>query len=624
MAIAGILAGTAKALAVGTAKGSKIQKARKIFTIAKGMKGKGGSEGEGTPGAIVKAQPLIPKSVGAPPPPPKSEIIKVEGSNPLADSIRMVQVSVQDLGSTMKDFVAFRVKNKAEKQKAKTIAARSFAERFKSLKEGFDKGMGVAKDKIPFFDRLMTFVKAVVGGALILYLVENLGRFLQWTVDTVYPLVIQMAPYVGLGGQVSNLEKQMEDLQRTVDDLNRVTGTVPPQQQAPGGYAPPGEPQTVNGQALTGSSVERAVTLIKGKEGFREMPYWDVNAYRAGYGSDTYTTASGEVRQVRQGERVSREDAERDIQRRTRNFMNTARKQVGASLFDSLPADTQAALTSIAYNYGSLPDRLVRAIKKSGGDLEQIARGVEGLKADDRGVNAGRRQSEANIIRGSGSPLPPQQQPPQSALPPLPPTNTIQGKQHYGASRDGGRRQHAGVDFDAGPNDTFYSRIGGTVIYSGNAGGGYGNVVDVYNKELGVTERIAEGDVRLVKKGDVIAPGTPVQKGTHQTGVFHYEIRKGKAGASGSYEGTLNPTEFLKRMDTARPQPRKPPSEVPSSVSATPSYQRVAVAAPVEQPPSTPIVIGGGGQQMVASGPSRRDLTNRSSQVRFNSRLWSA
>ena len=622
MAIAGILAGTVKALAVGTAKGSKIQKARKIFTIAKGMKGKGGSEGEGTPGAIVKAQPLIPKSVGAPPPPPKSEIIKVEGSNPLADSIRMVQVSVQDLGSTMKDFVAFRVKNKAEKQKAKTIAARSFAERFKSLKEGFDKGMGVAKDKIPFFDRLMTFVKAVVGGALILYLVENLGRFLQWTVDTVYPLVIQMAPYVGLGGQVSNLEKQMEELQETADQLNAANkwGTsAPPQQQAPGGYAPPGEPQTVNGQALTGSSVERAVTLIKGKEGFREMPYWDVNAYRAGYGSDTYTTASGEVRQVRQGERVSREDAERDIQRRTRNFMNTARKQVGASLFDSLPADTQAALTSIAYNYGSLPDRLVRAIKKSGGDLEQIARGVEGLKADDRGVNAGRRQSEANIIRGSGSPLPPQQQPPQSALPPLPPTNTIQGKQHYGASRDGGARKHAGVDFDAGPNDTFYSRIGGVVTQSYNAGGGYGNVVDIYNPQLGVTERIAEGDVRLVKVGDRVAAGQPVQRGTSQTGVFHYEIRPGKKTTYG-FKGTVDPTQYLMNLD-------KKVSERDKKVSYTPSYdqpqtQVAYIPVPVK---SGPQVAGGGGGGAIASGgPSLRERVNSSQISNQYGALYSA
>jgi predicted chitinase len=81
---------------------------------------------------------------------------------------------------------------------------------------------------------------------------------------------------------------------------------------------------------------------------------------------------------------------------------------------------------------------------------------------------------------------------------------------------------------------------------------------------------------------------------------------------------------LVRKYTQQKPTPKKPPSEVSSSVSATPSYQKVAVAAPVEQPPSTPIVIGGGGQQMVASGPSRRDLTNRSSQVRFNSRLWSA
>jgi hypothetical protein len=99
--------------------------------------------------------------------------------------------------------------------------------------------------------------------------------------------------------------------------------------------------------------------------------------------------------------------------------------------------------------------------------------------------------------------------------------------------------------------------------------------------------------------------------GIHHNHV-HVEVPKAKAA------------EFFRIINDPKPKPRKPPSEVSSSISDTPSYQRVAVAAPVEQPPSTPIVIGGGGQQMVASGPSRRDLTNRSSQVRFNSRLWSA
>ena len=134
---------------------------------------------------------------------------------------------------------------------------------------------------------------------------------------------------------------------------------------------------------------------------------------------------------------------------------------------------------------------------------------------------------------------------PQGSLPPLPPTNTISG-QNYGADRPGGRK-HAGVDFDAGPDDTFYSRIGGKVMRILSNPGGYGNYVDIYNAELGVTERIAEGDVNLVKVGQVIKPGTPVQRGTSQTGVFHYEIRKGSAETYG-FGGTVDPLQFLRNL----------------------------------------------------------------------------
>ena len=138
-----------------------------------------------------------------------------------------------------------------------------------------------------------------------------------------------------------------------------------------------------------------------------------------------------------------------------------------------------------------------------------------------------------------------------STLPPLPPTGTLgTGVQAYGASRDGGKRRHAGVDFDPADdkNSKFYSRIGGEVIYAANAGGGYGNVVDIYNAELGVTERIAEGDRIHVKKGDIVKPGTLVQSGSSMTGVFHYEIRKGRAGHSGAFEGTLDPLKFLEKL----------------------------------------------------------------------------
>ena len=142
-----------------------------------------------------------------------------------------------------------------------------------------------------------------------------------------------------------------------------------------------------------------------------------------------------------------------------------------------------------------------------------------------------------------------QVQPQTPRMPALPPTNTMAG-QNYGDPRDGGR-QHAGQDFDAGPNDTFYSRIGGEVTRILKDPNGYGNYVDIYNKRLGVTERIAEGTENLVGIGDKVQPGTPIQRGTHQTGVFHYEIRKGREETYG-FKGTLDPLEFLKTITPER------------------------------------------------------------------------
>jgi GH24 family phage-related lysozyme (muramidase) len=145
-----------------------------------------------------------------------------------------------------------------------------------------------------------------------------------------------------------------------------------------------------------------ARSLIVDKEGFRETPYWDVNAYRAGYGSDTYTLADGTVKQVQQGVNITRADADRDIDRRiSTEFMPEARRAIGPDIWDSLPAAAQAALTSIAYNYGSVPGRVTRVAKSTNGNIEAIASAVEGLKNDDGGINSGRRQHEADMIRSS-------------------------------------------------------------------------------------------------------------------------------------------------------------------------------------------------------------------------------
>lgn len=140
-----------------------------------------------------------------------------------------------------------------------------------------------------------------------------------------------------------------------------------------------------------------APALLRTFEGFSATPYWDTNAYRVGYGSDTITKADGSVVKVTPGMTVTREDAERDLARRTKEFENTAIKQVGPDAWAAMPAPARAALTSVAYNYGSLPNNVVGAVK--GGDINAVASAVAGL--DD---NKDRRRKEAAIIAGQSNP----------------------------------------------------------------------------------------------------------------------------------------------------------------------------------------------------------------------------
>lgn len=144
-----------------------------------------------------------------------------------------------------------------------------------------------------------------------------------------------------------------------------------------------------------------AATLIRKFEGFREKPYYDVTAYRAGYGSDTVTMADGKILRVRPGMKVSRQDAERDLARRAAAFAEGAKTAVGAKAWGALNDNQRAALTSIAYNYGDLPKTVIAAVKKGGAD--GIANAVEGLKSHNGGINARRRQEEADIIRGASA-----------------------------------------------------------------------------------------------------------------------------------------------------------------------------------------------------------------------------
>ncbi|WP_313349786.1 glycoside hydrolase family protein, partial [Paracoccus sp. (in: a-proteobacteria)] len=143
-------------------------------------------------------------------------------------------------------------------------------------------------------------------------------------------------------------------------------------------------------------SITPASEVIKRYEGFRSDAYWDVNAYRAGYGSDTVTLSDGSIVKITEGMSVSIEDANRDLARRIGEFQTGIIRDIGAVRWTKFEPDQQAALTSIAYNYGSLPKRILEPVRS--GTNQDIANAIAALANDNEGINARRRQSEASAF----------------------------------------------------------------------------------------------------------------------------------------------------------------------------------------------------------------------------------
>lgn len=191
--------------------------------------------------------------------------------------------------------------------------------------------------------------------------------------------------------------EQKEELKRQAKNSLAYVAEASRAQKDPDGY--------IAGRIAPG--MDGVKDLLRQKEGFRNAPYWDVNAWRVGYGSDTITKADGSVVRVTQGMQVSREDAERDLDRRIKGeFLPAVVEAVGKPAFDKLSGAAQAALVSLSYNYGSGAwsgslAGVAEAAKS--GDPQKLAAAIEARSADNGGVNAARRKSEANMVRaGAG------------------------------------------------------------------------------------------------------------------------------------------------------------------------------------------------------------------------------
>lgn len=141
-----------------------------------------------------------------------------------------------------------------------------------------------------------------------------------------------------------------------------------------------------------GSAETQAAALLRQFESFRSSAYWDVNAFRVGYGSSTTTGAGGAVGTVGAGTTVTREEAEQDLARRVVEFQTQAAAQIGPA-WANLANNVKAAITSVTYNYGHVPGSVVAAAQ-GGGD---VAGAIGAL-----GSNPGRRAQEAAYAASGG------------------------------------------------------------------------------------------------------------------------------------------------------------------------------------------------------------------------------
>lgn len=145
---------------------------------------------------------------------------------------------------------------------------------------------------------------------------------------------------------------------------------------------------------------QAAAEVIKHFEGYRSTPYWDVNAYRLGYGSDTIELPNGTHRKVVQGDVTTVALATKDLIRRVHNeFLPTVANQIGEPYWSNLPVNAQAALISIGYNYGHITRAKIITAARTG-DLNQLADAIlETTIGDNGGINDKRRRAEAELVR---------------------------------------------------------------------------------------------------------------------------------------------------------------------------------------------------------------------------------
>lgn len=194
----------------------------------------------------------------------------------------------------------------------------------------------------------------------------------------------------GLNSWLKSNEEKMRKENPGIENFD-----IEQQQHSPLGTTPTGS--TTQEQSKMLEDTMAAPNLIAEFEGFREKPYWDVNAWRVGFGTDTYVDAEGKTQRVTKNTKVTKDQAMADLLNRVTNFEQEAAYDMGDT-WNKLDTKQRAALASVAYNYGSLPKNLVSAVKS--GDKGKIQAAFAKLSEHNDGVNKKRRQKELKVFLG--------------------------------------------------------------------------------------------------------------------------------------------------------------------------------------------------------------------------------
>jgi GH24 family phage-related lysozyme (muramidase) len=102
-----------------------------------------------------------------------------------------------------------------------------------------------------------------------------------------------------------------------------------------------------------------AAEFIAGFERFSAHTYWDVNAWRLGYGSDT---EGPEQITVTEGITTTKERALQNLTLRIKEFAHEAiygKNGTGADIWMKISENQRTAILSVVYNYGRLPSRVI-------------------------------------------------------------------------------------------------------------------------------------------------------------------------------------------------------------------------------------------------------------------------